>query len=275
MWAEGYIADNPQVVDDVSRELLADDAARHFPKGVVEYAQAVRDNPIQMVTRIVRDAYNHDAAIAQSGTLTPFLLSPRESRFQELLGAIRAASDVKFPQAEIGIQRSPRELSELTLEVISVLRSLERARLTSVLTFVNSGGHRLLADWMKRLCDSLIRTGAEDFRGEIVARLQEEFDSWRLENDWKSIFGGSEAVVGSIGTVSGVADSIASGSLTILGSVGLAAGAYSISHGLAKRFGYAAVEYDGPQWAFLYSFGGKATGRRHRRLRATLDLLGS
>ena len=86
----------------------------------------------------------------QSGTLTPFLLSPRESRFQELLGAIRAASDVEFPQAEIGIQRSPRELSELTLEVISVLRSLERARLTSVLTFVNSGGHRPLADWMKR-----------------------------------------------------------------------------------------------------------------------------
>jgi hypothetical protein len=61
--------------------------------------------------------------------------------------------------------------------------------------------------------------------------------------------------------------------LTVYGALGLATGAYAIGQGLAQKLGFASVEYDGPQWAFMYAFGRRATGRRAARLQQTLDLL--
>lgn len=274
-WASSHVGENPELVALIYEVLLAPDANLHFPVGVVETATRFSDDPVGLAERIVRDAYNHDAAIAQSGTNTPFLLARRESRFNELLESVREASDIQFSQVEPAAELSRSDLAELTSEVLKVLGHLEHGRKTSVGRFVQSEGHQLLAEWMQQSCESLGRTGAANVRGEVLARLRQEFDGDRLENSWSKIFKNPEFIIGSAaGAAASVIETIAS-ELTILGGIGLAAGAYSIGNAFAKRAGFAAAPYAGPQWAFIYAFGKRASGRRRARLEMTLDKLGS
>ena len=104
-----------------------------------------------------------------------------------------------------------------------------------------------------------------------LKRLQREFEAGELADGWSDIFLSSECKVGAVGTVSGVVD--ASARVSVYGSIGLAAGAYSIGQGLLTKAGYLEAEYSGPQWPVLYTFGGKATGKRRTRLRGVLDRL--
>ncbi|HEV2780012.1 MAG TPA: hypothetical protein VGX25_11510 [Actinophytocola sp.] len=273
-WALSHVGENPELVPLIYEALLAPDANLHFPVGVLETATRYSDDPVGLAERIVRDAYNHDAAIAQSGTKTPFLLAKRESRFNELLESVREASDIQFSNVEPAAELSRSDLAELTSEVLKVLRHLENGRKTSVGKFVKSEGHQLLAVWMKHSCESLGRTDTASVRGEVIARLQQEFESSRLENSLPEIFRNSDSLIGSSGTAAGVIEAVVS-ELTVYGAVGLAAGAYSIGKGFAQRLGFAAAPYAGPQWAFIYAFGRRASGRRHARLEMTLDNLGS
>ncbi|MCX2949301.1 hypothetical protein [Lentzea sp. NEAU-D7] len=273
-WGRAHVAENPALAALLHETLLAPDAALHFPSGVVEKAKRYSEDPIGLAEHITRDAYNHDAAIAGSGTRTPFLLERRESRFNELLCSVRDASDVEFPAAVPAAELSRSDLAELTSEVLQVLAHLEDGRGSGVAKFVRSDGHQLLARWMRNSCESIGRTSAASVRGEVIARLQREFESGRLETSWPEIFGTQDSIAGSVGTSAGIIEAVAS-ELTICGAVGLAAGTYSIGKGLARRLGYAAAPYTGPQWAFLYAFGRRASGRRHARLQLTLDNLGS
>ncbi|SMC89502.1 hypothetical protein [Lentzea albidocapillata] len=273
-WGRAHVAENPVLATLLHETLLAPNAALHFPVGVVEKAKRYSEDPIGLAEHITRDAYNHDAAIAQSGTRTPFLLERRESRFNELLCSVRDASDVEFPAVVPAAELSRSDLAELTSEVLQVLAHLENGAGSGVGKFVRGDGHQLLATWMRNSCESFERTSPTSVRGEVIARLQREFESGRLENSWPEIFGTQDSMAGSVGTSAGIIEAVAS-ELTICGAVGLAAGTYSIGKGLAQRLGYAAVPYTGPQWAFLYAFGRRASGRRHARLQLTLDNLGS
>lgn len=272
-WALSHVARNPALATLIYEALRAPDATLHFPAGVVETAARYSDDPAGLARCVVRDAYNHDAAIAQSGTRTPFLLARRETRFNELLESVREASDIRFPTVRSAAELSRSDLAELTSEVLEVLSHLENGRGNSVGKFVRSGGHQLLATWMRHSCESIGRTSATSLRGEVIARLRREFESSRLENSWREVFGTSVSYVGSTGTAAGVAEAVVS-ELTVYGAVGLAAGGYSIGNSLAQRLGFAAVPYSGPQWAFLYAFGRRASGRRQARLAMTLDTLG-
>ncbi|MGW6446399.1 hypothetical protein [Lentzea sp. NPDC055074] len=273
-WAPAYVAENPGLAALLHETLLAPDAALHFPVGVIAEATRHAEDPVDLAVHITRHAYNHDAAIAQAGSRTPFLLERRESRFNELLRSVRDASDVEFPAVAPAAALSPSDLAELTSEVLTVLTHLENGSATGVERFVKSGGHQLLATWMRNSCESIGRTSATSVRGEVIARLQQEFESNRLENSWPQTFGTPDSLIGSIGTSAGITEAVAS-ELTIYGAVGLAAGAYAIGKSLAQRLGHVAVPYTGPQWAFLYAFGRRASGRRHAKLQLTLDNLGT
>ncbi|MET9226391.1 hypothetical protein [Lentzea sp. NPDC003310] len=273
-WGRAYVAQNPALAALLRDTLLAPNATHHFPVGVVEKAQRLSEDPVELAEQITRDAYNHDAAIAQAGSRTPFLLERRESRFNELLRSVRDASDVEFPAPVPAAALSPSDMAELTSEVLKVLAHLENGSTTGVAKFVKGDGHRLLATWMRNSCESIGRTSATSVRGEVIARLQQEFESNRLENSWPRTFGTPDSMIGSIGTSAGVTEAVVS-ELTVYGAVGLAAGAYAIGKSLAQRLGYVAVPYAGPQWPFLYAFGRRASGRRHARLQLSLDNLGT
>lgn len=272
VWAERHLAENPQLVDAIYGALSAPDALDHFPFGVIKTAMSASDEPRNIVLRVVRDAYNHDAAIAQSGTRTPFLLARKEARFHQLLESVRQASDVAFLENLDSPALKSTELAELTAEVLHVLRHLEASHRTKISSFLRSEGHVLLAKWMSQVCSSLSRGGAGSTRGEVIARLRQEFDAGKLENDFADIFLEPQSVVGSIGTAAGVAEAV-SAELTVYGAIGLATGAYAVGQGVAQKLGYAATEYDGPQWAFIYAFGRRASARRQARLQMTLDCL--
>ena len=271
-WAEEHLDNNSELVDRIYSAISAPNASDHFPKGVIETALSSGSGPRAVVERIVRDAYNHDAAIAQSGTRTPFLLAPKEARFHQLLESVRAASDIEFAHGSGRVNFDPVELSDLTREVLHVLQHLEGAGVTKVSRFVASEGHILLANWMKRVCDSLDRTDAHSIRGEVISRLREDFDAGVLRDSWRDIFLAHESLVGSFGTGAGIIEGIVD-EISVYGALGLATGAYAIGHGLAQKLGFASVEYDGPKWAFIYAFGRRPSGRRTARLQLTLDTL--
>ena len=271
-WAKGHIAQNPELVQSIYSAISAANAKDHFPPGVIETALSSADNEREIVQRVVRDAYNHDAAIAQSGTRTPFLLAPKETHFHKLLESVRASSDIEFPADEEALDLEPTAYSELTSEVLGVLRHIDNSHRTKISKFVRSDGHKLLAKWMKGTVQSLARAEAQNVRGEVISRLRAEFDAGELKDGWQDIFAHHQSLIGSLGTSVGIAEALLD-ELTIYGALGLATGAYGIGHGLAQKLGLASVEYSGPQWAFMYAFGRPASGRRRVRLQQTLDLL--
>jgi hypothetical protein len=273
-WAKEHIEKNPELVESIYLAISATDAKDHFPPGVIDASLADANDPKEIVQNVVRSAYNHDAAIAQSGTRTPFLLAPKEAGFNQLLESVRAATDVEFPTGPDKIDDFDlTAFAELTSEVLKVLEHIEKSHRPKIDGFVASEGHALLADWMKRTVESLVRTKAGDVRGEVIARLRAEFDSGKLQDDWRDIFLKTESLIGSAGTGLSMVDLLVN-ELEIYGALGLAAGAYAISYGLAQKFGFAAIGYGGPQWAFIYAFGRRASARRKARLQQTLDLLG-
>ncbi|GAB4086425.1 hypothetical protein GCM10028784_30550 [Myceligenerans cantabricum] len=271
-WADRHLEKNPILTDQIYSAITAPGATSHFPPGVTEKALAAAEDATSVVRRVVRDAYNHDAAIALSGTRTPFLLTPREARFHQLLESVRISSDTQFPPTQPVDDLNPEAFSDLTAEVLKVLEHLETSGATKLSTFMRSGGQEQLARWMEVVCESLNRTDAKSVRGEVIARLRSEFDSGRLHDNWSDIFATHHSLVGSFGTGIGTAEAVAS-ELSIYGALGLATGAYAIGHGLAQKLGYAEVDYSGPQWAFIYAFGRRASGRRKARMQQTLDLL--
>lgn len=271
-WAREFLAENPEAVAKIHAALTAFDADLQFPRGVVEMARRLTKEPQALAQSIVRDAYNHEDAIQVAGTQSPFLLAERESVFHGLLESIRSSRPpgLLVPEPKLP---SPTLLADLTSEVLMVLGALDRGRRTKLTKFVYSDGHRMLSEWMGGICATLACSGASDARGQIYAKLQKEFDNGNLEDSWSDIFLTSTSVVGSIGTAAGAVESITS-ELTILGSIGLASGAYSVGYGLAQKAGYAPVKFSGPEWPFIYAFGRRASGNRHRKLGAALDSLG-
>jgi len=273
--APDHVAANPDQVQQIYASLTAADAHSNFPVGVVEKARRNAGNPTAVVTDIVRDAYNHDAALAAAFSRTPFMLAPREAAFNQLLEGVRATSPVQFPRIGSPQALTPGEVSELTSEVLRVLDLLESSHDTPSLEgFMRSGGQRLLAEWMAQNCESLGRTGATSIQGEIAARLLQEFDQNRLDDDWSSIFVNLSSVTGGAGLAWGIADPLAQQQLDIYGGVGLALGLFPVGYQLAQKVGLVDNRYRGhTQWAFLYAFGNAPSRRGGKKLRKTLDRL--
>jgi hypothetical protein len=139
-WAGEHLERNPELIESLYSVISAPDAVDHFPLGVIETALSSAETPRGVVQHVIRDAYNHDAAIGESGTRTPFLLSPREAQFHQLLESVRAASDVEFA-ARVSVDPNPTAFAELTAEVLRVLEHLEGAQTTKISAFVRSEGH--------------------------------------------------------------------------------------------------------------------------------------
>src|SRR5262249_749028 len=72
-WADKHIEENPDIIGALYSAISAPNASEQFPVGVIETAMKSSVEAREVVRKVVRDAYNHDAAIAQSGTKTPFL----------------------------------------------------------------------------------------------------------------------------------------------------------------------------------------------------------
>ncbi|WP_069165765.1 hypothetical protein [Nocardia altamirensis] len=273
-WAPEYVERSPELADAIFRSLTASDAHLRYPRGVVEKADRHRADRRKFVATVVRDTYNHDAALADSGTKTPFLLAPKESAFQQLLEHVRAESPVEFPEYPRVPSMTPSELAALTAEVLQVLRHLEDGRSTSVRQFMKHDGQQLIAAWMNQFCHDLEQAGGRFKAGDVVARLRRDFD-----NNVAEPAGEIETpeVVGRIAELTlDAADMVGSDQLLqVFGGFGIAASALPLGTELARRVGLLPKRYEGPcKWAFAYAYGKvTASNARRRELRHTFDRL--
>jgi hypothetical protein len=275
-WADEYVEKNPSSVAAIAEILTGPDAESNMPIGVVASARKHAQDPEGLAKRILRDAYNHSEAIAVAGSRTPFLLQQRESSFLQLLRTLCESEKFDGPSHTPSRTLSMQEMADLTQEVLSVLRHLDSARRTTSLNqFVANEGHQLLATWLSEICQELVEDEANNVRGKVVRSLQRDFDTGRLENSLKDVLTNRDAIIGWTGDITSTIDPALSRELKVLGLVGLLAGVYGLQRNIRQLAGFAPGHYSGPQWAFLYTFGTRATGRSHRIMRNVLDNLGS
>ena len=271
--AEMFLGDaaNGPRVDQIYERLTAPDADQHFPSGVIETAHTFGTDREGLVTRIMRDAYNHDAAIGSAAAEVPFMLAPRESEFQSLLEEVRGLSI-----ASGGTVRGPRltreQFAELTQEVLAILSHLESSRSPRLSSFLDHQEHKDLALWMGSLCRDLA-AGESTTAGAAFRSLQTAFNNGRLKDTWADLFPGKMAAFSGLGMAFGILDPAVSHQLSVLGALSLAAGLVTAGEPLAKRAGVAEVEFTGPNWPFIYAFDAGPRRRTYAQLKSALDTL--
>ncbi len=263
--AAEHVELHPEVVDTLHAALTGPTASS-FPVGVIEHARRFQDSPRALATDVLRHAYNHLDALALSGGEAPFYLSPRESRFHDLLSSLHGDAPRAAPAA-----RDEVLLTDLTEQVLDLLRRLEAAGGGGLAGFTLGEGHELLARWMARVC-ATVRSGAAA-EGVLLRTLQDDFDSGRLRNDWRDLVRGPEGLLtgGGLGLV---AVEAAVQQVDVFVGLGLATGAIATARGFLQRLGHVAAPYENAsQWPFLYAFGRRASGKRRTALAQVLDLL--
>ncbi|GLZ34363.1 hypothetical protein Lesp02_65500 [Lentzea sp. NBRC 105346] len=262
--ATEHVEQHPEVIESLREALTT--GANELPLGVVQHASRYLSDPRDLAINILRPAYNHLDAIAMSETRAPFFLSRKESRFHELLSTLQEpgpAAPPKHHDAEV--------LADLTVQVLDLMRHLDRLRESSLDGFVDGEGHELLTRWLSAVCEDVSRLPPDSVRGAVVRRLRDEFDRGRLRDGWRDIAGSLEGVVSGAGLTSAVTEVLVQ-QLGVFTAIGLATGAVTMAHGLMQKLGHAKVPYEGAsQWPFLYAFGKPASGRRHAEVGRLLD----
>lgn len=260
--AATHLRDHPELIEVIHRALLSPTASQEFPAGVVETALRYGDAPEALAQKILRDAYNHEAAIKLSGAHVPFLLEPRESQFNRLVHSMVQGRMEQEPSTPAKPTLSLQAKANLTDQVLVVLEQIETRR-TDLRKFMSSDGHQLLTLWMSDMCEALATTRAGDVDGVILAKLQREFDTDKLADGWRELLLNPNSAIGLGGTAVATAETLMT-QLTVFGAVGLAVGGYALAYNLAQGLGYVSAPYRGPEWAFIYSLGAPASGRRRK-----------
>ncbi|ROP38735.1 hypothetical protein [Saccharothrix texasensis] len=263
--ATEHVELHPEVVDTLHAALTGPTSGS-FPVGVVEHAGRFRDSPRDLATDVLRHAYNHLDALTLSGGEAPFYLSPRESRFHDLLSTLHGDAPRATP--DLPDQALLTDLTEQVLDLLGRLEAAGRAPLTG---FAEGEGRDLLARWLSGVC-ATVRSGAAT-EGVLLRTLQADFDAGRLRNDWRDLVRGPDGVLtgGGLGLVA--AEAMAQ-QVDVFVGLGMATGAISVARGLLQHLGHVAAPYENAsQWPFLYAFGKRASGRRRAALAQVLDLL--
>ncbi|UGT63987.1 hypothetical protein [Nocardia asteroides] len=271
-WAETYAQSNPDIVDDLWGKLTGATRRIDFPVGVLEKVERAEGDRLQAVTWILRDAYNHDAALADSFTRTPFMLAPRESRFQTLMENIRTRTGIVFPTLPTSYSSNlmPEDLAELTAEIVRILRLLERDGNPKLNKFVKGEGHYLIATWMSLLIRDLHSLDPRSAREKVLGKLQAEFENNTLEERWVDILTSSPTIAGVLGLAADMPPE-----LDAIALLGVATGVFGVGRDLARQLGLLEnTHHDRSKWLFLYMFGENPSRRRRGRVQFALDRLG-
>ena len=263
--------ENPQVLRTVQRLLQRRDRDRNIPAGVLQTGERYSFEPGGTAVQILRQAYNHGDAIAQSGAAAPFFLADRDSQFIRWIGKLDDAKDTV--SARRAMVETQQDYAQLATQLLDLLRTLELAGgVRDVSDFIGSEGHTELAQWYGTLCQSVAVEQPKALEDKISRELQRRLDEARLGNTFKSWAARKDdAAVFSIGLAAGIAGLAVEGA-SALAVGGVVLGAIPVGKGLLKRLGFVAAEYNGPQWPYLYAFGKKASARRVNRLRRALRI---
>lgn len=285
-WAGAYLEEHP---DDVLRLITElEDARRRnqLPKVLLGVPWGRGDDSRPLVTRLLRDVFNHGEAIHLAGAQAPFFLAPRESTFLKLLDQVlhTGVSVPPSPAAPLssagsrGAVPPDRSLSmedyaQLTKEVFNILTTLDRSRGNSLRGFVAGEGHTALSTWYRETCGQAQQRFPEYRAGVLIRDLQSRYESGKLDESLADIFLSPDGGLNTAGIASSAADWASQAVISGFGLAGLAAGLVGLGRGALRALGYTKVGPTKAEWPFLYTFGHRPNRREYETVARALDRL--
>ena len=232
---------------------------------------------IAVALTIMRDAHNHGEAAKDSGAEAPFLLSPHDTSFMELLAQLTGGGPPlavdqfgnEVAPATVSFEDQAR-LGTLTRQVVELLIKLDDMRETHVLredrdirSWVGSEPHLLLTAWLQSLCQQIVNVRDEEVDAFLVHELLEELSRAKFRPHWRRLLTGPELDTSSLVTLIDSLMRLPLAPTDPLGVADLAVAALPMGRGLIKRLGFVSDKYTGNQWPYLYAFGKRPsrTGR--------------
>jgi hypothetical protein len=281
-YARHYLEEHPEEVDRLNSLLHTADDLQQLPRGLLGSLKHDVRTPEALVTRLLRDVFNHGEAIHLASAEAPFFLAPRENTFLKLLDeslrtGVSQPTVVGRSNARGAEPPAPtlstEDYAELTQEVFDILTALDRGRGSSLKGFLAGAGHTALCTWYREVCGQMQQRLPEFRAGLAIRELQERYDSEALDTSVKELLFSIDGASGSAGIGTSVADWLGSGTITGFGLAGLAAGLVGAGHGALRVLGYTRVGDAKPEWPFLYALGHRPTRRQYARVAQALDRL--
>jgi hypothetical protein len=280
-WADNYLFQHPEESLKWYRRARRKDASATIPGGTLKAVRDLGEDRVAVARRILRDAYNHGRALLESGARVPILQSFTHRKFVEVLAqAPPSAGGTTGPQTPVaGTDRAQLDgVSSMTGELVKILTALDLQgdpdpkRLDR---FLRGAGHRELVRWMSDICAEYERHRQQVVDAVILDRLEQElghasFDSFTQGLKRRP----DDAGVGAVGLVAGIVG-IATAGIGWLPALGLGATVYPVGKGLVRELGLIPAGFDGPQWPFLYTYGGAARKGQLETIRNALATLNS
>ena len=275
-WATNYLGDKPREISALVRLLKSQRADDLLPTATLAATRTLLDSPTDAAVRLLQEAYNHGAAFRDTGSEAPFLLDKTDRTF---LGVLAHASSAEPSDLRQAVRHADVnavvQAGELATQLVEVLRNLDihagRMSTASDLDdFLQGEGRTLLIRWVKSLCDYIRAHPTTNIEDYVLDHIRREVGGVRVANVLQQLLvrkdemtaGGAGIAVTVVDLMTGVGP---------LALVGAAVTAYPVVKGLARELNYASVDFEGPQWPFLYTYGSKPTKEQIRKVRAVLD----
>ncbi len=277
-WAEDYLSEHPQESTKWYRRATNASAAATIPGGTLQAVRRLGGDRVAVARRILRDAYNHGGALAESGARVPILQSFTHRKFVEVLSQAppleSGGGKPPAPVPKSGTAPQMEGLSAMTGELARLLAELDlqgppdprRLR-----RFLRGSGHRDLVTWMSGICTEYEQHRPRDVDKVVFDRLKQELGRASFESFTQGLRRHpDDAGIGAIGAVAGVVG-MATAGVGWVPALALGAAVYPVGKGLVRELGFIPAAFDGPQWPFLYTYGRAARKGQLESMRASIE----
>jgi hypothetical protein len=273
--AEQYITQNPAAALAWESTLrMQDRDAGLIPPGTLETAmRTARERADGALLAVLRDAFNHGAAIEESDAEVPILLRPEDRAFLDLMAEIQ---DGQHHPPEGASTRQPpmsmqADIAELTYRMIEALRKIETDR-TQINEFVGSPQQDDLLRWVGAVCGRIKIGGVQaaniDVSRELAGQLRQGKFAGMSITELRRALEAAAATATAV-DISFAARALVSGA-DHMGIAGFVAAAFPIGYGVCKRLGWVPGSFSGPRWPFLYA-GTESSLRSRNKIADRLD----
>jgi hypothetical protein len=277
-WADEYLSEHPQESMKWYKRASARGASRTIPGGTLQAVRRLGGDRVKVARRILRDAYNHGRALAESGARVPILQSFTHRKFVEVLAqAPPLEGGAGVPPTSVprsGTAPQMEGLSAMTGELARLLAELdlhgapEPKRLRR---FLRGPGHRHLVAWMSGICTEYEQHRPQAVDEFVFDRLEQELGRASFESFMQGLRRHpDDAGIGAVGAVAGVVGMATAGAGWVP-ALALGAAVYPVGKGLVRELGFIPAAFDGPQWPFLYTYGRAARKGQLESMRAALE----
>lgn len=285
--AEKRIDERPELVRLVNQLFESPEARATIPSGVLATALRYSDQRRGLATRVLRDAFNHSEAIGLANPIAPFYLAPREGLFLSLLSS-SLQEDQLVPRATVPAGAlTPEAFMDLSSQVFQLLGAFDQLEGRATLKKFMRQGNPMLAQWLGELCADLHNRQVPAREMAVLAKFRASFDDAEIQTSVQENLASKEGaflVAGLASDAQSLAREVMTGQWSssqlssdplgaVIAAAGIGASLYGALTVAGRVGGWAEAPYSGPEWPFLYAFGGGATGSRVRRMRTVLDRL--